>query len=454
MFRGWRTVGLIGAVVIFATNLSGAEREEAAARGKRALEGRHFTHPTISLDVYQGVWKLWGTGAKEPPADYGAAFREHYGLHAPPYPNNGYPMGLRLAPGFLGRKMLATDCLLCHGSSICGQSIIGLGNASLDIASLFLDFAEADGMPRKAPFAFANVRGTSEAGAFAVYLLAMREPDLKLRSPVLDLGLRDDLCEDPPAWWLLKKKKTMYASGGGDARSVRSLMQFMMNPLNSADSIKREESTFADIQQYLLSLEPPRYPFPIDGKLAAAGEKVFRQNCAKCHGTYGKDWTYPNKIIPLKEIGTDPNRYHGISAEFARYYNQSWFAQEKPGWLGDDYKARHTTGYQAPPLDGIWATAPYFHNGSVPTVADVLNSRNRPKIFTRSYRTDKEAYDPVKLGWKVQVLDRPPDPGTPHHERLKVYDTTQPGRGNTGHTFGDDLTDEERRAVIEYLKTL
>src|SRR5205823_1653822 len=142
---------------------------------------------------------------------------------------------------------------------------------------------------------------------------------------------------------------------------------------------------------------------------AAAGAKVFRQNCAKCHGTYGTDWTYPNKIIPVKEIGTDPNRYHGLSEEFGRYYNQSWFAQEKSGWLANDYGARHTAGYQAPPLDGIWATAPYFHNGSAPTVADVLNSKTRPRIFTRSYGTNKEDYDPVKLGWKVRLLDRAPD---------------------------------------------
>jgi len=454
MSRGWYRAGLSGAVVLLGASLFGAEREEAVERGKRALEGRHFTPPTIPLDVYENLWKLWGTGAKEPPADYQTAVREHYGLHTTPYPNNGYPMGLRLAPGLFGRKMLATDCMLCHGGSICGQSMVGLGNASLDMASLFLDIAEADGMARKSPFAFANVRGTTEAGGFSVYLLGMREPDLKLRSPSVPLGLRDDLCEDTPAWWLLKKKKTMYYTGGGDARSVRSLMQFMMSPLNTADSIKREESTFADIRQYLLSLEPPRYPFPIDQSLAATGERVFRQNCTKCHGTYGKDWTYPNKIIPLKEIGTDPNRYHGISAEFARYYTQSWFGQEKEGWLANDYAARATNGYQAPPLDGIWATAPYFHNGSAPTVYDVLNSKTRPRIFTRSYRTDKDAYDPVKLGWKVQVLERGPAADVPAHERRKVYDTTQTGRSNIGHTYGDDLTEEERRAVIEYLKTL
>jgi len=257
-----------------------------------------------------------------------------------------------------------------------------------------------------------------------------------------------------PAWWLLKKKKTMYYTGAGDARSVRSLMQFMLSPLTFSSVFDREESTFADIREYILSLKPPSYPFPIDHARAEKGKELFGRNCSRCHGTYGEHWTYPNKIVPLDVIGTDPNRYHGISETFTKYFNESWFGHEKRGWLADDYVARSSAGYQAPPLDGIWATAPYFHNGSAPTVHHVLDSRTRPRIFTRSYRTDKEAYDPVKLGWKVQVLEQAPDSRLPAYERRKIYDTTRPGRSNSGHTFGDELMDEERMAVIEYLKTL
>src|SRR5262249_48323595 len=107
-----------------------------------------------------------------------------------------------------------------------------------------------------------------------------------------------------------------------------------------------------------------------------------------------------------------------------------------------------------PPLDGVWATAPYFHNGSVPTIYHVLNSRARPRVYTRSYRTGTEDYDPIKLGWKFSVLDTPADPKKPGFELRKIYDTTQPGRGNSGHLFGDKFSDDERTAVIEYLKTL
>lgn len=421
---------------------------DAAKRGEKALQERTFIPAFWSRSAYDNVWRRWGTGAKEAPADFARLVRERYGLHPAPYPNNGLPMGLRETTFLFGRGV-ANDCLLCHGGSIFGKSYIGLGNASLDMQTLFEELNLADHRPKNTPFTFCNVRGTNEAGSMSVFLIAYREPDLSLRAKPLDLGLRDDLCEDVPAWWQLKKKRTMYYTGGTSARSVRSLMQFMMHPLNGPDVFNREEKAFADIQAYLLSLEPPKYPLPIDADVAKAGAKLFERNCAKCHGTYGEGASYPNKIVPMEEIGTDPTRFAGISARFGEHYNKSWFARGKQG----DTATAHV-GYQAPALDGIWATTPYFHNGSAPTVYDVLNSKTRPKIFTRSYRTGEEDYDAEKLGWRIQALERAPDAGLPAHERRKVYDTTQPGRGNRGHTFGDKFSDEERRAVIEYLKTL
>jgi mono/diheme cytochrome c family protein len=407
------------------------------------MEEGAFNPPGFSARAYQNVWKQWGV--KEKPADYARAFAERYGLHPAPFANGGYPMGLHEGWGLLG-KGIATDCLICHGGSIAGRSYVGLGNVSLDYQALVEELAAADGRPGKPAFRFSNVRGTTEAGAMTVFLLGMREPDLGLRAKRLDLKLCDEMCEDAPAWWLLKKKKTIYHTGGGDARSVRALMQFMLTPLNTRAVFEHEEKTFADVQAFLLSLEPPKYPFAIDPKLARRGEALFVKTCARCHGTYGKSWTYPNRIVPLAEIGTDPTRARGLSREFNDYYNRSWFGREKPGVLNQ--------GYQAPPLDGVWATAPYFHNGSAPTVWHVLNSKARPRIFTRSYRTGVEDYDPVRLGWKITVLERPADPKLPAIERRKVYDTTQPGRGNGGHTFGDRLSEDERMAVIEYLKTL
>jgi mono/diheme cytochrome c family protein len=453
MIQRWLTAvaGLVMISLSVATVL--AADLSRAQRGERALLGRAFNPPAWTATAYKNVWRYWDPKPTQPPEPYTSAFLEHYGLHPAPYPNAGYPMGIRESQGLLS-KGITTDCLLCHGGSIAGQSYVGLGNATLDIQALFEDLAKAEGRTPKLPFTFSHVRGTSEAGGMSVYLLGWREPDLRMRTSRLELGLRDDLCEDVPAWWLLKKKQTMYYTGGANARSVRSTMQFMLSPLTPPSTFDKEEATFADIQAYILSLQAPKYPFAINRSLAEAGEKVFAQTCARCHGTYGENWTYPNKIVPLDEIGTDANRFYGISEAFVRHYNASWFGHERPGWLVNDFQAHATNGYQAPPLDGIWATAPYLHNGSVPTVYHVLNSKARPKRFTRSYRTDVDSYDPVKLGWKVEALERGADAASSPYEQRKIYDTTQPGRGNGGHTFGDKLTEEERQAVIEYLKTL
>jgi mono/diheme cytochrome c family protein len=417
----------------------------AADRGKKALTGTAYIRAFWPAFAYDTAWKTWGMPAK--PTDYDAAFRDRYGLHPAPYPNDGLPMGLRKAD-YLLVKGIGIDCMTCHGGSILGKSYVGLPNTALDIHALFAELFKAAGNPARGTYQFSQARGTTEAGAFAVQLLGLRNPDLTMAKEPRDLGLHDDAVEDAPAWWLLKKKKTMYHVGATDARSVRSIMQFMMHPLTTAEEFHAAEPAFRDIRQYLLSIEPPKYPFPVDAGTAKRGELVFKDNCARCHGTYGENGTYPNKVVPLDEIGTDRKRYDNIGVKFGEAYNASWFAQEPPGM-----PVKATAGYQAPPLDGVWATAPYFHNASVPTLYHVLDSKSRPTVFTRSYRTGEEDYDKEKVGWKVRAVP-PADPQLPAIERRKVYDTSRPGRGNGGHTYGDDLTADDRRAVIEYLKTL
>lgn len=428
--------------------LSAAEKS-AAERGKEALIGQAYVPGMISRKSYDELWRTWGL--KEKPADFDKQLRERYGLHEAPYPNNGLPMGLRETKGLLG-KGVANDCLKCHAGLIAGQTMLGLGNTTLDMQTLLEDFASAQGIPNLMPFELSHVRGTTEAAASAAYLFQFRNPDLSLREPT-KLEYSTTACEDVPAWWLLKKKKTMYATGSHSAQAVRPLMAFLLTPFNSAETIKKHEATFRDVHAYILSLEAPKYPFAIDATQAAQGQLLFEKNCARCHGTYGPDGTYPNRWLELEDIGTDRTLAAGFPKESEATFNDSWFGQEK-GPDGKQLVSRIRVGYQAPPLDGVWATAPYFHNGAAPTLAHVLNSKSRPKFFTRSYKTSKDDYDTDKVGLKITVLEKGADPRAPGREQRKIYDTTKPGRGNGGHTFGDKFSNEERRAVIEYLKTL
>src|SRR5260370_18621560 len=272
MFRGWTVAGFSMLILVIALTGRAADEPSPAERGRIALLTRSF-NPTIwSTNAYENVWRQWGLSTR--PANFEEAFRERYGLPEAPYPNDGYPMGIRSSGGLLG-KGLSTDCLICHGGSIAGHGYVGLPNSCLDMQSLYEDLARADGRSGITPFTFINVRGTTEAGAMPIFRYRHPQPDLNLRITRQNLGLRDDLCEDPPAWWLLKKKKTMYHTGSSDARAVRSIMQFMLSPLNPPSVIKKEEATFRDIQALILSLEPPKYPFPIDSELTRKVDAAF-----------------------------------------------------------------------------------------------------------------------------------------------------------------------------------
>jgi hypothetical protein len=97
--------------------------------------------------------------------------------------------------------------------------------------------------------------------------------------------------------------------------------------------------------------------------------------------------------------------------------------------------------YAARPLYGIWAAAPYLHNGSIPTLYDLLlPPGQRPKTFALGGRE----YDPVKLGFVVS---------TSCEQQDCIVDTTRTGDGSSGHIWGTDLAEPDRMSLLEYLKT-
>lgn len=420
-----------------------------AERGRKLLTGRSFIGPAWTSEAYANASRAWETPHPDPsqdPAGYAAAFASRYGLHAAPYPNDGMPMGLRTATSKDGAKTgLQIDCMACHGGSIGGTSYVGLGNSQLDLTSLFRDLNLAEG--RKfvpIPFTLNTSRGTVNAGQMSVFLLSLRNADLSFRTfPMVTGANIPEL--DTPAWWILAKKATKYYDGRTDARSARSNMQFILGEKTLAE-FQALEPAFNDIDAYLKSIQPPKYPFTIDEARAHRGESVFAKTCAKCHGTYGEAPTYPSKIVPIDVIGTDPERLNGVSDKFVAHYNATWFA--------DRPVDEEAVGYQAPPLDGVWATAPYLHNGSVPTLYQILKSSDRPAKFRRPPSTDFEHYDMTKVGWKNEPIVGTPDPKPSATDARFLFDSARWGLSNKGHIFGDKLSEDERMDVIEYLKTL
>lgn len=431
------------------TTLQAGEKSPAD-RGKDAIIKNSMNPPVWFTKAYDDVWKQWGVAEK--PKNYEEAFNERYGLLKAPFDNNGLPMGLMHSRGLLG-KGIVNNCLLCHAGSIAGQTIIGVPNASLDLQGLFEELTQANGLVFKPPTPFANVRGTVDPVNPLTFLMGFRDVELNVKPQSVLSSFTPNVSSDPPAWWLLKKKKTRDWTGSIDARSTRVDMVNLLTPLNSGDYVRKHEGTFADISAFLATIEAPKYPFAIDQKLAQQGKTVFVDHCARCHGTYGPGGSYPNKIVPHDQLGTDKTLFEALRPELTEYFNKSWFAREI-GPEGQPFKILDSEGYQAPPLDGVWATAPYFHNSSAPTIYHVINSKARPKIFTRSYKTGPEEYDTAKLGWKVTELSAPADPKLPGVQKRRIYDSNLPGQSNAGHTFGDKLTEEQRTTLLEYLKTL
>lgn len=244
----------------------------------------------------------------------------------------------------------------------------------------------------------------------------------------------------------------------GATTSLRSVI------IDSALGLQAQNTSFfrqrmADLEDWLLNLPPPRYPLPIDSVLAAQGAVVFEQHCAACHAS-GRD-NRLGTVIPLTEIGTDPERALAWTRQAADSANRT---------VRKLFNIRRTPmgktdppGYVALQLDGLWLRGPYLHNGAVPTVRALLDPpARRPRVFYRGY----DVLDRWNLGFISQrcagedpELPAAPDPATTEwgcmpNDRGWRYDTAERGNGNGGHVYGTDLSDALKAALVEYLKTM
>jgi hypothetical protein len=364
-----------------------------------------------------------------------------------------------------GEPVVAPNCMQCHAQVFEGKLIMGLGNSTIDFThGEKMDpknAAAAEKLLRKLdlkkyeaaePFLqvvkviggqlHTEVRGVNTADRLAALLASHRDPKTFRWSDQALLEISNEVIPtDVPAWWMLKKKNAMFYNGFGRGDFGRFLMASNLLTVNDTSESREVDAHFNDVLAYINSIQPPTYPNPVNKTLVKEGGILFVQNCSKCHGSYGKEGKYPNLLIPESEIKTDSLLYKSNyqSYQFVEWFNNSWFAQ-------GDHPARLEpfNGYIAPPLEGIWITAPYLHNGSVPDLETLLNSRARPAYWSRDFDNPKYDYD--KLGWKYSVKDSA--------RGTTTYNTHLPGYGNYGHNYGDKFSNRERKAIIEYMKTL
>lgn len=299
---------------------------------------------------------------------------------------------------------------------------------------------------------------------------------------------------------------------GGLARNVGEVLgvfgEVRVSPPNTATIFTGYRSSIRipdliHLEELVRKLQSPQWPEqfpPIDLNKAEAGKQLYGQYCVRCHATI--DRADPSRSIravrtPLKFVGTDPRmavnfatrtgktgRLEGRREYFVtgdrfgpearadsmivhtiagvilnspwKQYRDASFPDVRDRDQTDDINAMLV--YKARPLNGIWATAPYLHNGSVPNLYELLKPGAER---VAEFHVGGREFDPVNVGYMVT-----PSPGSFRFRTADDAGRPIPGNSNAGHEYGTGkkraeggdglpaLTDEQRWQLIEYLKTL
>lgn len=427
--------------------------ESQAERGYRILTTHTYLPADFDQATFDELWRAWEEPLRSRAERAGPEERRRlafsrYGLTENPQ----RPGGVALQYVDDGRGGWVMNCLACHGGKVAGQVMPGLPNSLYALQTLTED-VRATKLRLGKPLTHMDTGsmvvplggsiGTTNAIIFGKFLLAYRDADLNFhRDYPLPKLLHHD--HDAPAWWHYQRKSRLYIDGFAP-RSHRALMQFLLIPRNGPDEFHAWEADYRDIEAWILSIKPPRYPWPIDQALAADGQHIFNRRCSECHGTYGTAGTWPERTVPIAEVGTDRVRLDALAGDGRARYEKSWFA-----YGGQLKTVADPGGYVAPPLDGIWASAPYLHNGSVPTLWHLLHAEQRPVVWQRT----EDGYDQAHVGLEFTAYDALPAEVKSPAERRRYFDTRAFGKSAAGHTFPETLGQREKQAVLEYLKTL
>jgi len=247
---------------------------------------------------------------------------------------------------------------------------------------------------------------------------------------------------DFPSLWNQAPREGMHLHWDGDNDSVdeRNLSASLGAGVTA---VTVDHASLKRVHDWIWTLPPPRFPYALDSSLAARGAGVYQQYCLQCHADHRfrdgvKAGARVGSIEDIASIGTDRHRLDSYTFVFAA--NQYELYPDSP------YRFTHfrkTGGYADQPLDGIWLRGPYLHNGSVPTLRDLLEPpERRPVVFYRGY----DVFDQVNVGFVSSVAEA-------DGQMFFRYDTSVPGNSNSGHLYGTTLPDADKRAIVEYLKT-
>lgn len=442
---------------------------------------------------------------------------EDSGVYSVPYPNGkrpDYRMGMTFINRFKAQGMTFA-CATCHSARLFGKTVLGMTNR-FPRANKFFVFSKS-AVQKISPWMF-RLHARPTSGELTLYREARNHlKRVGARSPVV-LGLDTSLAhtalslahrgQDPyatpapkwerqprseplsqfvadskPAVWWNLKYKNRWLSDGSLVSGNPIFTNFLWNEVGRGTDLHDLEkwldtnrsTVVRDLTTAVFSMEAPRYTdffsaASISLRSAKRGEIHFNRLCSRCHGVYLKKWSlptapllplearlenwkvlYPNQT-PIRNVGTDPQRWQGMKSLLQ--LNQLAIHQK------NQIQVKTQKGYVPPPLVGIWARWPYFHNNSVPSLCAVLTAgKKRPSHYWAGPAEDPQTdFDPTCNGY-------PQGSSVPEiwKEKYKeaYYETSRPGQSNSGHDEGiflkngeELLSPESKLDLIEYLKTL
>jgi cytochrome c553 len=423
------------------------------------------------------------------------------------------PMGATLMDSH-GRKGLTFSCATCHSADLFGVKVLGLTNRFPRANDFFHEGKRV--APYIGSYLFKDMlKGTEEDRLMfvdakeSIKYVGTKQPvvlglDTSLAQVAMSLARREEdpyatkspdsykhprpnklekmIADSKPAVWWTLKYKNRWLSDGSIVSGNPVHTNFLWNEIGRGTDLKTLEKWLMDNDQTIRELtsavfasRPPRYEkffgvHALDIDKAKRGQKHFVTACARCHGTYTKGWDLPeagtlsdeelvqnvqvsyHKKTPVRDVGTDPGRYLGMR-EFADALN-SLQISKAIGTVVEPQK-----GYVPPPLDGIWARWPYFHNNSVPNLCALLTKASaRPVSYWAGEARDKDRdFDQECVGYPL--AEKTPLAWTQNKDLF--YDTRKEGMRNTGHDEGIFIKDGvevfsavEKSELIEFLKTL
>jgi mono/diheme cytochrome c family protein len=387
---------------------------------------------------------------------------------------NGKPIGL-FSIQEQGFSMGAFGCVACHSGKAAGRIYIGLGNKNVDVGTIGRTIMRFEKPYRWARHVHSPAKREviDRAFEFARKLVHPRVTNLtkglvsintihlwfyEQGHKPLPMDMPRGGTKVPPLWGIKEKavEAGLFYDGLGKAKSIGWLILPELTAGQLPENIRSDWPRVERLWELITKFEPPAYPFAIDRVQAARGKVFYDQACLKCHGAHertpaGKPVYLPPLFNTLDEVDTDADRLAATNSELLSLIAKS------P--LADLVEAgTRPRGYFAMRMDATWASFPYLHNASVPTLWDLLEKpAARPRFWSLERTGDADRFDAKRVGLTV------PPPGSREARKLErrarrgdrdVYWVERDGHSNKGHDFGTDLSDADKAALVEYLKTL